>query len=139
MDSDKFDSLLDLEDFSDIYASIYGDTDKDNTEATEQQPKTEYNNAATADKTASGADELFSMTSDAPDRSAEKPAVEEKKPQEPEENNVVEEAAYETEVAADTELAAVITAAVYSYLNESGEMPVNGILVRSIKRAKRAL
>ena len=30
MDSDKFDSLLDLEDFSDIYASIYGDTDKDN-------------------------------------------------------------------------------------------------------------
>ena len=36
MDSDKFDSLLDLEDFSDIYASIYGDTDKDNTEATEQ-------------------------------------------------------------------------------------------------------
>ena len=52
MDSDKFDSLLDLEDFSDIYASIYGDTDKDNTEATEQQPKTEYNNAATADKTA---------------------------------------------------------------------------------------
>ena len=60
MDSDKFDSLLDLEDFSDIYASIYGDTDKDNTEATEQQPKTEYNNAATADKTASGADELFS-------------------------------------------------------------------------------
>ena len=83
MDSDKFDSLLDLEDFSDIYASIYGDTDKDNTEATEQQPKTEYNNAATADKTASGADELFSMTSDAPDRSAEKPAVEEKKPPEP--------------------------------------------------------
>ena len=83
MDSDKFDSLLDLEDFSDIYASIYGDTDKDNTEATEQQPKTEYNNAATADKTASGADELFSMSSDAPDHSAEKPAVEEKKPPEP--------------------------------------------------------
>jgi uncharacterized membrane protein len=66
-------------------------------------------------------------------------ADEEKKPQEPEENNVVEEAAYKTEVAADTELAAVITAAVYSYLNESGEMPVNGILVRSIKRVKRAL